>query len=246
MDIACCYCDPDKAYDFDNYPDLEHWTRESLEDKLKEHYVEFSPFCDKEKYLMFIYRVLNLCTVRRVPVRSEYGTARYRDSGDISGLYEDIDNVKKAMTDKPFTLASSPTHRFSVWTTSLKYYKMEQYGIRFFTWIDDLRPCDTTFYGFAEDTYDVFSAPAGLNIKKNSWFCAGVPDHVEDYHGVKRLVLELEAADVDIRDIPELPRDSTWRSGFSLKYFSNSNLNSCFGYAVRDQRKYLKYVDDNI
>ena len=120
---------------------------------------------------------------------------------------------------------------------------MRQSGIRFLTWIDEARPCDTAFYGFAEDTCNEFSAPPALNVKKNSWFCAGSPNLVENYGGVMRLALELDVADVDVKDIPELPMDYTWTSGFSLKYFKNNNLNSCFGYAVRDQRKYLKYFE---
>ena len=244
--IASRYCDADKAHDFDNCPELENWTPESLEEKLKGDYVRFSPFCDREKYLLFIYKVLNLCSVRRVPVFEESGCCRRRDSGD--GTYFSGSEAKDVLIERSFSPGYDKAyHRFEAYCSAAGEYKLYQYGTRFITWVDGKRPCDIEFYAYAEDNLDEFSSFGSDNIRKNSWFCAGKPDITEEINDImgtrKAAVLELEFKDSALPEIPVLERQSLWQCGFSLKKSGGDRNHQYYGYAVRDQRKYLKYFE---
>ena len=243
FEIAACYCDPDKAYDFDNYPELENWTRESLEDKLKEHYVSPGAFCDVEKYLLFIYKVLNLCCVRRVHVADEYGTVKIRKSpGDNE--YDQIAKEKEMMLNTDYILSNYPeSHSLTVSCSDGGYYILIQKCIRFLTWVDDKRPCDVKFYCYAGSNTDKFSDLSAGNVTRNSYFCAGVPDKTEILEGNRRTVLELPFPDTAIPAIPVLQRNTTWCCGFTPEIFVNAHYNQCYAYAVRDQRNYLKYYE---
>ena len=252
LQIASCYCDPDKAYDFDNYPNLENWTAESLEDKLKEKYVKFTRFCDREKYLLFIYHVLNLCTVKRAEVTIEYGCEKYRDTGDRYYYYGDLDKAKSYLISRDFSLYHSynPANKLNVYRYDSGDYKLSQHKIRFLSWIDENRPCDITFYGFASDyQIDEFYNFGVDYIKKNKWFRVGEPNITEEIEKKLRVSRELDIPDNKLpASIPELER----RTGYSIGFSSGVNTDNMSGvdadkmpyaYAVRDQRNYLKFVD---
>ena len=243
MQIASCYCDPDKAYDFENYPNLENWTAESLEDKLKEKYVKFTPFCDREKYLLFIYHVLNLCTVRRAAVVSENGCEKYRDTGDMRYYYSNLDKAKKDLINTEFSLRYSynPANKLSVYRYDAGDYQLSQSKIRFLSWIDENRPCDITFYAFASDyQIDEFYNFGADYIKKNKWFRVGEPNITEEIKGKLRVSRELDIPDDKLpTNIPELER----KTGYSIGFSSGVDADYMpYAYAVRDQRKYLKYI----
>ena len=246
LKIASCYCDPDKAYDFENYPDLENWTPESLEEKLREDYIKFSAFCDREKYLLFIYKVLNLCSVRRVGTADSAASGNYRWINTQNGYftYDDKDEMIELLKSRDFSLGACRGFTFMTHCDHLNRYELYQYSPRFVTWVDDDRPCDITFYGCASDSgIDEFSPMGVENVKLNKWFCAGQPTINETVGNIKAAVLEFEYPDTLIPDIPELGRSSQWVKGFELKRFKSPVGNLCYGIAVRDQRNYLKYFE---
>lgn len=241
MLIASRYCDAEKAFDFEKYPDLQNWSKESLEDKLKENYMEFSAFCDMGKYLHFLCRVLNLCSVRRVGICGEHGVVNYRTSGEKTFMYGDIAEAKKELLEADFVSGSDPKHELSATCRDDLSYRLIQNKLRFLSWIDETRQCDITFYGFAADELDEFSSFGNSSIRKNSWFCAGKAEKTELAGGIIRAAAVLDMNDSELPMIPELKRNQTWRCGFALKHFTNSVHRDCYGYAVRDQRNYLKY-----
>ena len=244
--IAGCYCDADKAYDFESYPELENWTPESLEDKLKENYVKFTAFCNKEKYLMFLYRVLNLCSVRRVSVAQSAagGLSRRVTTNDKIFYYDEIDDAMKLLKSKDFHKSNFLNQKFKVSCNYIGRYELEQNSIRFLSWVDDKRPCDMTFYGFATDEgIDEFSPLGVENVALNKWFCAGKADIYERVKGVQAAAVEFKFPDSEIPAVPRLAKNECWTKGFSLKEFRNSEWNSCYGMVVRDQRNYLKYFE---
>ena len=246
MQIAACYCDPDKAYDFENYPDLENWTPESLEDKLKEDYVRFSAFCDKEKYLLFIYKVLNLCKVRRTfAADSPVGGARRTVGVDGDGyyLYSEREKALDILKSRGFVNMNNNSHKFVVRCDVDETYSFSQYKTRFVTWVDETRPCDITFYGCAlSEGIDEFSSCGVDGVKENKWFCAGTPKTFETVNGVSAAVLELEFPDSEIPAIRKLDPMTVFTTGFTLKKLQAGNKNDCYGVVVRDQSKYLKYL----
>ena len=244
--IASRYCDAEKAHDFENYPELENWTPESLEEKLKGDYVKFSHFCDREKYLIFIYKVLNLCSVRRVPVFEDYeGSGRERSTG-LDAFYSGKE-AKESLLKRSFRKSDQAYQSLAAYHSSAGEYKLYQYGTRFITWLDKTRPCDIKFYAYAKDDLDEFCNFGVKNIKPDSWFCAGEPDIVESSNKYQMhrdlLIKELEQPDSNLPEIPVLERNSIWESGFSLLKWGGNTYNKNYGYAVRDQRKYLKFFE---
>ena len=248
MQIASCYCDPDKAYDFENYPNLENWTAESLEDKLKEKYVKFTPFCDREKYLLFIYHVLNLCTVKRAAVVPEYGCGKYRFAWGRNGdEYYNMNEAKNDIVKADFSLTDfgNPINAVSVYTKDNGYFTLYQYKPRFLSWIDENRPCDITFYGFASDyTVDEFYNFGADYIKRNKWFRVGETNITEEINGKLRVSRELDIPDSILpASIPVPDRHKSYKIGFSS---GTDSYDMPYAYAVRDQRNYLKYVDNSM
>ena len=239
LQIASTYCDPDKAYDFENYPELEYWSSDALEDKLKEKYVRFSPFCDKMKYLLSLCHILELCCVKRAPCRVEgrerTGSGRWAENSSLTGTYS---NCMKALLKNQswvsagYDSGTAPTNMI-LFTTS-NGPRILQRQIQFSTWVDDTRPCDIKFFACAEDTLDEFSSFGAVDyygnaIVKNKWFCAGVPDTVNNkYTGM--------SMPFDDEKLPSYTPPGVMR-GFSIrKTFSPADFDGRYGCAIRDYR----------
>ena len=249
LDIAGCFCDPEKAYDFENYPELENWTKDSLKEKLGKDYIEYSPFVDKDKWAMFVYKVLNLCYTRRVPV---YSSSRDRFiSGPIfrSAEGNSADLVLTRLRNSEWREATS-TCFGSQWRVDVSegFYYISQnaggLGIRY----NQKSPCKISFYTEAvKGECDVFSALGatdhyGNPVTADRMFLAGVvnPEQVTD--GVSAYV-RFRFPDSAMPALPDRLSTGTYITGFDLKEFSAQDGNVTVGYAVCDHLKHFKYLD---
>ncbi|MBO5765947.1 MAG: hypothetical protein J6S24_06650 [Lentisphaeria bacterium] len=239
LEIASRYCDPDKAYDFDRYPDLENWTPESLKERMGSDYVEFNCFVSKEKFLIFLYKVLNLCCVRRVPIPDYFGSGLVRSNYYYDPWYGSPEDGLKLLKESEFRDIYATGHNLTVHCNGQNKYEYTQFRGKFNTWIDPARLCDVTFYAFASTQgVDDFS-PIGTSARADSWFCAGKADTFAD--GKASLTLDFPDSYLFV---PSLTSGNTRVKGFKYKTWYYTPLSAdCYGYAVRDQRKYLKYFE---
>lgn len=239
--IASCFCDPEKADDFEHYPDLENWTYESLEDKLKDDCVRFSAFCDREKFLLFVWKVLNLCCVRRVGVVNDNSCGYVREHLGIPS-YDNIPEALEELKNIPYRNGQNRGQLFVTKCNGIGDYSLLQSSGRFVTWVDDTRPCDIKFYCLPQDGYDEYSNFGIGGIKPGRWHCAGKPDIFETTGRVKTAAVEFPFPDSEIPAVPELQKNKSHSVGFTLQEFKVAG-ETCCGYAVRDYRNYLKYFE---
>ena len=251
LKLAGCFCDPEKAYDFENYPALENWNTDSLRQKLGSDYVEYSPFVDKDKWALFVYRVLNLCYVRRVPVyeippRYDWGGSQIRRADDTPS--EVMERLKRADFVYPGSNQGSSI-------SAVKYddgsgtVEVEQRVCGFSTLIT--HPCEVTFYGYAEKgTCDEFS-PLGARdaegklIRENTWFCAGVAGEPVNNDTCARKTLDFPDSELP-STLPELTYGKVWKKGFDLKKLDISTDSATHnGYAVCNYQNHFKYQTKN-
>lgn len=240
FEIASHYCDPEKAFDFDRYPDLENWTHDSLQERMKEEFIEYKPFISKEKYLIFLYKVLNLCCVRRVELPDLYGSSLYRTSGNGYYYYEIANEGIDVLKSSPYTNGYAVGQKFITLCDEYGYYYFTQFRGKFNTWVENKRPCDITFYAFASsDGVDEFSSCGAANVQKNKWFKAGVPTETSS----NTATLVLDYPDSSIPPVVRLERGREKSVGFNYKTWRGQKYAVCYAYAVRDHRKYLKYFE---
>jgi hypothetical protein len=251
LDIAGRFCDPEKAYDFENYPALENWNADSLREKLGSDYVEYSPFVDKDKWAVFVYRVLNLCYVRRVPVY-EFTPAGDRGGSKVRLASHTPSKVIEYLKSQDFgycrTNAGSCISAVK-YDTGFGVIDVTQRVCGFSTLLTAVVPCNVTFYGYAEKgSCDEFSALGardvnGELIEENSWFCAGSPGEDDFVNGGFCALKTLDFPDQELPSaFPELTYGKVWKRGFDLKKLDISTDSTVYnGYAVCDYLEHFKY-----
>ena len=254
MTIAGYFCDPEKAYDFENYPELENWNADSLREKLGADYLEYSPFIDKDKWAMFVYRVLNLCYTRRVPVRRVNprpvysGTkVRYTNSLPEKAL-DELKQKEFYYNDRENVGSSISVIREVDYS---RFVDVTQHICGFSTAYNPASPCDVTFFGCPEKgSCDEFSALGardvnGKLIQENKWFCAGTASDGDILSTYVRKTLEFPDSELP-SILPELDAGEVWKRGFELKTLNNSTDYICNAYAVCDHLKHFKYQIRNV
>ncbi len=250
ISIACDFCDPEKAYDFENYPALENWTPDTLQKRLGKDYLEYSPFIDKDKWAVFVYRILNLCYVKRVPVRQlnprpVYSGTKIRSVRVVPEKV--LDELKKAEFYYNNNENVGSSIEFTRNDDSSGTVTAIQCICGFSTAYNSKCPCDVTFYGCAEkgscDEFSTLGATDvnGNPIQENVWFCAGKSG--EDDILYRYAIKTLSFPDSELPDaLPALEYGETHRRGFDLKKLDISTSSVTYnGYAVCDYYNHFKY-----
>lgn len=250
LSIASCFCEPEKAYDFENYPVLENWNPDSLQKRLGGDYLEYSPFVDKDKWAVFVYRVLNLCYVKRVPVRQDnprpvFSGTRFRRVRTVpEKVLTELKNADFYYNDRE-NIGSSI--QFVKYDNGSGMVTAIQSICGFSTAYNYKCPCDVTFYGCAvKGECDEFSTlgAADVNgdpVQENVWFCAGKPAEGDVFDLYARKTLDFP--DSELPDaLPQLEYDKVWKHGFELKKLDISTSSVTYnGYAVCDYYNHFKY-----
>ena len=239
LTLAGNFCDPEKAYDFENYPDLPNWTVDSLKEKLGSDYLQYTPFADKDKFLVFICRILELCRVRRVPVyqnssRPVFAGTKYRKVRTTPE--KALDELKKAEFYSNDRKNTGSSIEFLQYNDGSGMLTATQYVCGFSAEYNSKLPCKVAFYGCAvKGACDEFAALGakdanGEPVRENVWFCAGSPGEGDIFDNYVRKTLDFP--DSELPDfIPDLEYGRVWKRGFELKKPENSD---CVGYAVCD------------
>ena len=249
LSLAGCFCDPEKAYDFENYPELENWNADSLSAKLGKDYLEYTPFIDKDKWAMFVYRVLNLCHTKRVPVRQVNPRPVFSGT-TVRYAYGTPDKVLGELKKKEFHYNDRENVGSSI--SAILYddnsgcVEVTQHIGGFSTAYDPDSPCNVTFFGCPEKgSCDEFSALGardvnGELIQENRWFCAGTAKDGDVLDTYVRKTLDFPDSELPTA-LPELTYGKFWKRGFELKILNASTDYICNAYAVCDYLKHFKY-----